>query len=349
MSFFINGGLTVTAQTPLDAHLLALPESAASSLYGLVDVLAATGPVCRELAGMERGPDLIRPRIVSLGRERFSCAHGVPVQPDLAIGEGACPEILIVTDLWLAPDDAMLSRYAGLKSWLKECRESGTTIYAACSGSVLLAAAGLLDGLDVTSHWAYEDLFRRNFPDVRFDPAPSICFSSRDGRLVTAGGASSWHQLALHVIARHTSPGEAVRVAKVFLLKWHSDGNLLDTNHMRNVAHADSVVRCAEDWLTKHFRDPDPVAGVGAACGIAERSLKRRFRQATGLTLIAYAQNLRIEAAKQELESGSKPVDRIAVAVGYENVAFFRRLFKRHTGLSPGEYRRMFRPQQGTA
>ncbi len=81
-----------------------------------------------------------------------------------------------------------------------------------------------------------------------------------------------------------------------------------------------------------------------ASSGIAERSLKRRFREATGVTLISYAQNLRIEAAKRALETGGKSVDEIALAVGYGNTTFFRRLFKRCTGLSPAEYRRMVEP-----
>jgi len=334
----------MVAPPPLDIQLLALPESAGSSLYGMLDVLATTGTLWRELAGLDRGPSLIRPRLLSLTRERFTCGHGIPVKPDLAIGDDVRPDILIITDFWLAPDDAMGDRYDELKAWLRECRAGDTTIYSACTGSVLLAAAGLLDGLEVASHWAYEDLFRRNFPAVRFDPAPNICFSDETGRLVTAGGASSWHDLALHIISRHVSPGEALRTAKVYLMKWHSEGQLPYANRVRRLPHADSVVRRAENWLAENYCDADPVAGVVAACGIAERSLKRRFRQATGVTLIAYAQNLRIEAAKRGLETGRKPVDEIAGGVGYENVAFFRRLFKRCTGLSPGEYRRMFRP-----
>ena len=109
-------------------------------------------------------------------------------------------------------------------------------------------------------------------------------------------------------------------------------------------AHADSVVRQAEDWLRTHFREPHAVAGVVAECGIAERSLKRRFAAATGSTVIGYMQNLRIEEAKRLLESGDTALDDVAAAVGYENPAFFRKLFKRCTGLTAGNYRRMFRP-----
>jgi transcriptional regulator GlxA family with amidase domain len=89
---------------------------------------------------------------------------------------------------------------------------------------------------------------------------------------------------------------------------------------------------------------PHAVSAVVAVSGIPERSLKRRFKAATGSTLIACLQNLRVEEAKRLLESEEISFDRIAGSVGYENFAFFRRLFKRSTGLTPGEYRRMFRP-----
>jgi AraC-like DNA-binding protein len=86
------------------------------------------------------------------------------------------------------------------------------------------------------------------------------------------------------------------------------------------------------------------VAAVVTECGIPERSLKRRFKAATGSTLMSYVQNLRIEEAKRLLETEAIAADTIASEVGYENPAFFRRLFKRCTGLTPGAYRRMFRP-----
>ena len=98
----------------------------------------------------------------------------------------------------------------------------------------------------------------------------------------------------------------------------------------------------------RHFREPHAVAARGEACGIPERSLKRRFKTATGSTLINYVQNLRIEEAKRLLETDEQGRGRDRSAVGYENPAFFRRLFKRSTGLTPGAYRRMFRPMNDT-
>ncbi len=333
----------------IDALILALPETAGSALYGMVDVLAATGTLWRELSGEDPGDKLIAPRIVSLSRAPFQCGNGIPVAPHLSIAEATAPQVLILPELWLAPNDDMRERYAELKNWIRTCHRNGATIYTACSGSVLLAATGLLDGCEATSHWGYEDLFRRSFPSVRFNPAPNLVIADQAGRIVTAGGTTSWHDLALHIISRHVSPGEALRISKVYLLKWHAEGQLPYANLVRRQPHADSVVRRAEEWLAIHFREDNAVSGVVTACGVPERSLNRRFKTATGSTLIAHVQNLRIEEAKRLLETDSASADEIAAIVGYDNPAFFRRLFRRCTGLTPGVYRRMFRPFAETA
>jgi transcriptional regulator GlxA family with amidase domain len=329
---------------PVTALIVALPETAGSALYGMVDVLAATGTLWRQLVGEEAGAGPIRPAIVGPTREALRCGNGIPVIPDSGIDEDPEADIVILPELWLAPDDDMQGRYPAVLDWVRHRHRAGASIYSACSGAVLLAATGLLDGREATSHWGYQDLFRRRFPEVRFRPEPNLLFADREGRIVTAGGATSWHDLALHIISRHCSPGEALRIAKVYLLKWHGEGQLPYASLVRRQPHADSVVRRAETWLGEHFREPQPVAAVAAALGIPERSLERRFKAATGCTLLAHAQNLRIEEAKRLLESDRRSFDEIAVAVGYENPAFFRRLFKRRTGLTPGDYRRMFRP-----
>lgn len=336
--------MTGPKQQAVEALIVAIPETAGSALYGMFDVLAATGTLWNELTGAEAGRPLIRPRIVSLSKTPFRCGNGIPVNPDLSMEEMPTPDIVIVPELWLAPSDDMSGRYGELKDWLRQCHRSGSHIYSACSGSVLLASTGLLDNREATSHWGYEDLFRKSFPRIRFNPAPNLVFADPDGRVVTAGGTSSWHDLAIHIIARHCSPGEAMRIAKVYLMKLHNEGQLPYAALVRQQAHADSVVRRAEDWLSKNFRQLNAVSAVIAACGIPERSLKRRFKTATGSTLIGHVQNLRVEEAKRLLEARELAADDIAPQVGYENAAFFRRLFKRATGLTPGQYRRMFQP-----
>jgi transcriptional regulator GlxA family with amidase domain len=208
----------------------------------------------------------------------------------------------------------------------------------------MLAETGLLDGCEATSHWGYQDLFSKRYPKVRFRPEPNLVFADAEGRIVSAGGTTSWHDLAIHIISRHGSPGEAMRIAKVYLLKWHSEGQLPYTTLVRRNPHADSVVRSCEQWLGEHFRETDAIKQVVELSNIPERTLKRRFKTATGATLIEYLQNLRVEEAKRLLESGPMPVDEISVEVSYEDPSFFRRLFKRRTGLTPSQYRRMFQP-----
>jgi transcriptional regulator GlxA family with amidase domain len=334
----------------VEALIVAVPETAGSALYGMVDVLASAGNLWQALAGTEAPHHLIRPRIVSPSRDPFVCGNRMPVTPDISVNDDPAADIVILPELWLAPDDDMKGRYPEVMDWVRRRYRASSTIYSACSGSVMLAATGLLDNKEATSHWGYEDLFRTHYPDIRFRPEPPLVFADPAGRIVTAGGTTSWHDLALHIIARHVSPGEALRIAKVYLLKWHSEGQLPYAALVRRQPHADSVVRQCEQWLGEHYREPSAVADVVAMASIPERTLKRRFKAATGTTLIGYIQNQRVEEAKRRLESEDVSFEEIAAGLGYENLAFFRRLFKRSTGLTPGQYRRMFRPfLEGTA
>jgi transcriptional regulator GlxA family with amidase domain len=325
----------------IDVLVLAVPETAGSALYGMVDVLMAAGNLWQTLT-REAPRRIFRVRIVGAQGTPFTCGNGIPVQPDFGIDDDPAAPIVIVPELWLGPDESIAGRHTHAVEWLRRRYRAGATLYAACSGSLLLAETGLLDGCCATSHWGYRDLFRRQYPKVRFDPAPSLVLARADGRIVTAGGTTSWHDLALHIIGRHASPGEALRIAKVYLMKWHAEGQLPFAPLGVAQPHGDSVVRRCEKWLRAHWQDPDAVRGVVQVAAIPERTLERRFRDATGNSLLEYVQNLRIEQAKQRLESGGDAIDEISAACGYADVSFFRRLFKRLTGMTPGRYRRMF-------
>ena len=333
-----------SSKPPVDALVVAVAETAGSALYGMIDVLSAAGNLWQTLVGTEPERTLIRPRIVSPAARPFRCGNDIPVSPDVPVGDDPRADILILPELWLRPDQTIRGRYPQLIEWIRRSYRRGATVYSACSGSILLAETGLLDGREATSHWGYADLFRAQYPQVQFRPEPNIAFADRAGRLVTAGGTTSWHDLAIHIIARHCSPGEALRIAKIYLLKWHGEGQLPYASLVRRHHHADSAVRASEQWLARNFRASNAVAGAVGASRVPERSLKRRFKAATGATLIEHVQNLRIEEAKRLLEMSDLPIDDISADVGYEEPAFFRRLFRRLTGLTPSEYRRLFQP-----
>jgi len=332
------------AEARLEVLIVAVPETSGSALYGMLDVLLAAGNIWQTLVRDEAVERPFSVRIVAQSKAAFTCGNNIPVVPDCAVADNLAGDIVILPELWLGPDEDIHGRYPELMDWIRRKYREGCMLYSACSGAIMLAETGLLDGCDATSHWAYQDLFRTRYPNVRFHPEPNLVFADAAGRIVTAGGTTSWHDLALHIISRHCSPGEALRIAKVYLLKWHGEGQLPFTTLVRRTPHADSVVRTCEQWLADHYLETAAIRQVVELAGIPERTLKRRFKSATGSTLIEYLQNLRVEEAKRLLETGPLPVDEISVAVSYEDPSFFRRLFKRCTGLTPSQYRRMFQP-----
>jgi transcriptional regulator GlxA family with amidase domain len=336
--------MTTKNKGPVEVLIVAVPETAGSALYGMLDVLLAAGNIWQTLVREEPAPALFRVRIVAPTLEPFTCGNGIPVTPDCAVTDNPKSDIVILPELWFGPDEDIRGRYPEIMDWIRTGYKKGAHVYSACSGAVMLAETGLLDGCDATSHWGYQDLFRERYPNVRFQPEPNLVFADAAGRIVTAGGTTSWHDLAIHIISRHGSPGEAMRIAKVYLLKWHGEGQLPYETLVRRIPHADSAVRNCEAWLGENFTDTEAIRHVIERAKIPERTLKRRFKASTGTTLIDYLQNLRVEAAKRQLESGTLPVDEISAQVSYEDPSFFRRLFKRRTGLTPSQYRRLFKP-----
>lgn len=327
---------------PLVAQLVAVRETAGSALYGMLDVLAATGNLYEQLVGWEPPRQLIKTQVVSDRRAPFACGNGIPVRPDWRIDEAPRAEIVIVPELWLGPDEDISGRFDAVLKWIREQYHEGASVYSACSGAILLAEAGLLDGRSATSHWGYERLFRTRYPNVDFKPEPTLQIGDREGRIVTAGGTTSWHDLAIHIISRHCGPAEAARIAKVYLLKTHGEGQLPYAALVKETPHADAAIRQCEAILKEVYLQPNAVARAVERSRMPERTLKRRFKSATGLSIIDYVQNLRIEHAKQLLQTTRLTTEEISAASGYENASFFRRLFRQRCGLAPADYRRLF-------
>jgi transcriptional regulator GlxA family with amidase domain len=141
-------------------------------------------------------------------------------------------------------------------------------------------------------------------------------------------------------VARHAGPTVAQTVAKFLLLQWHTDGQAPYVPFNPPTDHGDAVIAQAQEWLHTGYAVAAPVTEVVERSAVPARTFKRRFVRATGYSPISYVQHVRVEEAKRRLERASEPVDDISYAVGYEDPASFRRLFKRIVGVSPGVYRR---------
>lgn len=319
--------------------LLALPESTPASIYGLFEVFLSVGRDWETLTGEKPAGGRIRPYIVARDGVPPPSRYGVSIVPHEGLGEA---DVVIVADLAFPPDWSPRGQWPTEAAWLRDRFAAGSTICSVCTGTVMLAEAGLLDGETVTTHWAIVDLIRRHYPAVDLAPQRILTASGEGGRIVTAGGSSAWADLALHLVARFSSGTEAVRAAKIFLLGDHSEGQLPFAGARRPQRHDDGAIAEVQAWIADNYRAENPVARMVERSGLSLRTFTRRFRAATGYAPIDYVQTLRIEEAKQLLETGTSAVDAIAFEVGYEDPNSFRRLFRRKVGISPARYRLRF-------
>jgi len=326
--------------------LLASPETSASVLYGLYDVLTSVGAVFPDLVKGAPEQELLEVRIVSADGAPFSCIGEIPVRPHAAVSAfgrpDTVPDAIIVCDMYVSVSEDPTGRHPVECAWLREMHEAGAVLSSVCSGALVLANAGVLAGREATAHWAYRDMFHRYFPDVTFLESVALCLKEQDRGIVTAGGVSAWHDLAFYLIARFCGYRHAVETAKVFLLTDHMEGQSPYAVMTRTMEVRDAVIAKCQGWIAGNYEIDNPVEAMIAQSGLTARTFARRFRAETGYTPMDYVQALRVEEAKQELESSQRPVDDIAAEVGYEDVASFRRVFKKRVGLTPAVYRRKF-------
>jgi transcriptional regulator GlxA family with amidase domain len=328
---------------PLTVALVALPETTSSTLHGMLDVFASVGRDWPFLASGVAGEPRMRPLVVGPSAEGFRAANGVYLLPDLGFAACGTPDLICVPDLFLPPGLDIRGRFPEAVAWLRRCHGEGATVAASCSGALLLAEAGLLDGCDVATHWAYCDALQAAYPALTVRKERVLVASGEGQRILTAGGGTSWQDLALFLVARFCGQEEAMQIARLYLLDWHSLGQLPFSSLAGGRQLADRQIAESQAWLAEHYEVPHAVTAMVERSGLSERSFKRRFRKATGMAPIDYVHALRLEEAKQMLETGDEPVEAIAAEVGYEDASFFRRLFRRKVGLAPAAYRRRFR------
>lgn len=327
---------------PRRVAILVSPIAAPGAAFGMFDVLASVGRDWETLTGRPVTAPLFEPRLVSADGAGFFGPNGVWIQPHASFAGTGTPDVVCVPDLFLDPRNPTVGERAADVAWLRACFEAGTLVCSVCSGALLLAEAGLLDGGEATTHWGFVDALRRRYPRVTVCGDRILVPSGPGHRVITAGGASSWADLLLYLIARFDGPERAREIAKVFLLQWHGDGQLPFASLSRAAQHTDAAIGACQEWLADHYRQPGPVTAMIGRSGLPGRTFKRRFKKATGLAPLEYVQNLRLEEAKQVLETTGLPIEEVAAAVGYEDIAFFRRLFRRRVGLTPAAYRRRF-------
>lgn len=219
--------------------------------------------------------------------------------------------------------------------WLGQ-RHDDCIITSACAGAFYLGAAGLLDQHRVTTHWALEQTLRDHVPMAEVDVGEILI---KDGRIITAGGLLSWVDLAIELINTLCGPEIMREVGRYFVVDTGRREQRYYSAFNPPMRHGDEPITQAQALIERTFTAPIRISELARTVALTERTFLRRFERATGHTPLAYVQHLRIQSAQRSLENTTAAIDQIAYAVGYENANAFRKLFKRHTGLSPSQYR----------
>lgn len=330
------------SKKPLHVSVVVFPECDPSIVYGVFDTLWAAG---RFTGGPSETP-LFEPRIVGADLGPLQLVTGVSILPQDSIAGVERTDIVFVPNVIVETPAALRALDRKLLDWIKTMSAQGSHICAACGGSMVLAEAGLLDGQEATTHWTYAPLFRAQFPKVTLHVDRLLVQTGQGHNVACSGGASSWQDLALLLVAKHGGTKEAIRMSKLFLYQWHRDGQLPYSCMIQNVNHGDAIIERSQQWVAQNYDKADIVSELVQQSSLPKRTFDRRFKAATGYSPLAYIQALRIEEAKQILETSDIAVEAVGREVGYEDVASFRRLFRRYAGLGPGEYRRKLQPPE---
>jgi transcriptional regulator GlxA family with amidase domain len=321
----------------IDVTVLLLDQTFSSTAVGPMEVFRHAGSLWNKLTGKAEKPRF-QVRTASADGRPVLCDGPIHIQPMSAIHDIRRTDLIFIPTTGLSLDD-VVERNAPVVPWLKRWHKRGAAIASVCSGVGLVAATGMLDGKRATTHWALADRFREKYPKVKWMPELMV---TEDRDLYCGGGVHAALDLSLYLVEKFCGHDIAMESAKALLIEmpraWQAGFAVVPLK----TEHNDEAISTAQDWLHQNFHRPFPLEAPAHRAGMSLRNFVRRFKQATGDSPLAYLQKLRIAAAKRLLESNHRTMQEISDAVGYQDVAFFRSLFQRHTGVSPSAYRERF-------
>ena len=275
------------------------------------------------------------------GQERVRTSAGlelsglVPPPDDIDL-------LLLPGQLHHSPRD-LIERVARMQPEMELLRAMhlrGVQLAGSCSGSFLLAESGLLDGHRATCSWWLATAFRDRYPNVCLEADAMVV---EDAGFLTAGGACSLQSLMLKLIGRAGGEELAQQTARMLLIDTERQSQAPYVSQALMERPRNSLSEKAEHFLQHELHQEVSVTRLAEHCGTSERSLLRHFRTHHGITPVAHIQHLRVERAKALLETTHLSFDEIVERCGYSDSASFRKLFKRATAITPGDYRERYR------
>jgi transcriptional regulator GlxA family with amidase domain len=314
----------------MNVTILLADECSAASATMALEVFHA--------ANLFAGQPLFTLNMVSVDGEEVVTSAGQRLQVCGAM-DGVDRTDLVIIPGFLFTLQSAMPLFGHYRAWLQKQHRQGAVIASMCNAAFLLAESGLLDGRKATTHWAFADLFRRSFPSVQLHERQMLC---DEHDVITAGGASAAMDLLLHLVRRFASLELAQTCSRYLLIDGIRSGQTPYVQWSMPRNHNDRDILRVQEWLDQHYAEAVLIDELAQRFGFGVRNFKRRFKEATGQTPLAYLQALRLEKAKYLMESSRMTLESITLAVGYEDSNSFRRLFLTRVGLTPAEYRRKF-------
>ncbi|MFI0790736.1 GlxA family transcriptional regulator [Streptomyces lydicus] len=306
-------------------------------LFDGVQALDVTGPV-EVFNGADRGaPGAYRIRTAALDAAPVRTTSGLTLVPDLALADAPAPHTLLVPggEGTRTPDPR-------LTAWLRGNAHRARRKVSVCSGALLLAGTGLLDGRRATTHWMLCDTLAERFPAVRVEPEPIYV---RDGDLATSAGVTAGIDLALALVEEDLGRDLALTVARHLVVFLRRPGNQTQFSAQLAAQTAQRrPLRDVQHWITENPAADLSVDALADRAGLSPRHFARAFRDEVGMTPGRYVDRVRLEAARRHLEDTVDGVAQVARRCGYGTPEAMRRAFLRVLGASPAEYRRRFQP-----
>lgn len=263
---------------------------------------------------------------------------GVTITPDKSVSQVRKTDLVFIPTIGLEIDK-VFARNQKMIRFLQRQASKGTIIASVCSGASMLAEAGLLNGRPATTHWAVADDYRKRYPEVDWKPD---LFITESDNIICGGGVYAALDVCLYLVERVAGYDVAKQCGRALLIDAPRTWQASFSAPLMNNQHHDDKIRGAQDYMHEYFNTQLSIDDLAQRVGMSTRNFTRRFKQATNEAPLAYLHQLRINCAKQLLETDFKSVQQVCYEVGYEDVPFFRNIFKRYTGLAPGEYKQRY-------
>lgn len=226
-----------------------------------------------------------------------------------------------------------------LIDWIEKQYRQGAEVASICTGAFILAASGLLDGKNCSTHWAAANNFRTMFPKVNLQADRLI---TDENGIYTNGGAYSFLNLIIYLIEKYYDRQTAIYCSKVFQIEMDRNSQSEFTIFTGQKLHDDDTIKKAQLYIESKLHEKISMEHLSSEFSVSRRNFDRRFVKATGNTPVEYMQRVKVESAKKAFETSRKTINEVMYEVGYLDVKAFREVFKRITGMSPIDYRNKY-------